>query len=85
MWSVTYTADAVRSLSRMDAAIAKRIRSKMLALARNPNAANNNVKKLIGVAGYRLRVGDWRVIYTLEHRTMIVVVVRVGRRSEVYE
>jgi mRNA interferase RelE/StbE len=85
MWSVTYTADAIRSLSRMDPAIAKRIRSKVLTLAGDPNAANNNVKKLVGVEGYRLRVGDWRVIYTLKHRTMTVVVVRVGHRSEVYE
>ena len=85
MWSVTYTADAIRALSRMDPRIAKRIRSKILALARDPTAPNNNLKKLAGVDGYRLRVGDWRVIYTLRHQEMTVVVIKVGHRSEVYE
>jgi mRNA interferase RelE/StbE len=85
MWSVVYTADAIKALSRMDMAVAKRIRSKILALAQDPTAPNNNVKKLTGVAGYRLRVGDWRVIYTLAHRTLTVIVVKVGHRSEVYE
>jgi mRNA interferase RelE/StbE len=85
MWSITYTADAIRSLERMDPRIAKRIRSKVLALARDPNAPNNNLKKLTGVDGYRLRVGDWRVIYTLSHQALTVVVIRVGHRSEVYE
>ncbi len=85
MWSVSYTAEAVRSLSRMDPRIAKRIRSKVLALARDPNAPNNNIKKLTGVEGFRLRVGDWRVVYVLRHQALSVIVIRVGHRSEVYE
>jgi mRNA interferase RelE/StbE len=78
MWSVVYSGDAIRVLGRMDRAVAKRIRSKILLLPQNPKAPNNNVKKLSGVAGYRLRVGDWRVIYTLEQNVLIVVVVRIG-------
>jgi mRNA interferase RelE/StbE len=85
MWSVTYTTDAIMTLSRMDRTVARRIRSKILALARDPGAPNNNVRKLTGVAGYRLRVGDWRVIYTLKREILTVVVIRVGHRSEVYE
>ena len=85
MWSVTYTTDAIRSLGRMDPRIAKRIRSKVLSLARDPNAPNNNLKKLTGVEGYRLRVGDWRGIYTLRHEAMTIIVIRLGHRSEVYE
>jgi len=54
-----------------------------LVLAQNPKAPNNSVKKLTGVEGYRLRVGDWRVIYTLKHQTLTVIAVRVGHRSEV--
>jgi mRNA interferase RelE/StbE len=69
----------------MDATLAKRVRAKIVALARDPRAPNNNVKKLTGVPGYRLRVGDWRVIYTLRQEVLTVVVVRIGHRSEVYE
>jgi mRNA interferase RelE/StbE len=84
MWTVVYTADAIRTLSRLDNAVARRIRAKIIALAKNPLTPNNNVKKLVGVEGYRLRVGDWRVVYTLQHRMFTVAVVRVGHRSEVY-
>lgn len=85
MWSVTYTADAIRALTGMDPAIAKRIRAKILALAQDPVAPNNNVKKLTGIEGYRLRVGDWRVVYSLKRHILTVVVIRVGHRSEVYK
>jgi mRNA interferase RelE/StbE len=85
MWSVTYTADALKSLMRMDRTMARRIRAKVLALADDPRAPNNNVKKLTGIEGYRLRIGDWRVIYTLKHEVLTVVVIRVGHRREVYE
>ena len=85
MWSVTYTGDAIEILGKMDRVVAKRIRTKILALAHDPKAPNNNVKKLTGIEGYRLRVGDWRVIYTLKHQILTVVVVKVGHRSEVYE
>jgi mRNA interferase RelE/StbE len=85
MWSVVYTAGAIKTLSKMDSSIAKRIRSRVLILARNPLAQDNNVKRLVGTEGYRLRVGDWRVVYVLEHRVLTVVVVRIGHRSEVYQ
>ncbi len=85
MSSATYTADAVKALSGMDPAIAKRVRAKILALAQNPVAPNNNVKKLTGIEGYRLGVGDCRVVYTLRRQILTVIVVRVGHRSEVYK
>lgn len=69
----------------MDPVIAKCIRTKMLALARDPQARNNNVKKLIGAEGYGLRVGDWRAIYVLQQQMVTVIVISVGHRSEVYE
>jgi mRNA interferase RelE/StbE len=85
MWSVTYTADAIKALSGMGPATAKRIRAKIVALAEDPVAPNNNVKKLAGVEGYRLRVGDWRVIYALKRQILTVIVIRVGHRREVYK
>jgi mRNA interferase RelE/StbE len=85
MWSVRYTVEAIRALTDMDRTIARRVRAKILALARDPRAPNNNVRKLAGIEGYRLRVGDWRVIFTLKHDIMTVVVIRIGHRREIYE
>jgi mRNA interferase RelE/StbE len=69
----------------MDSNIARRIRTKVLDHAKDPKARNNNVEKLVGIEGYRLRIGDWRAIYTLRQQTLTVVVVRIGHRREVYE
>ncbi len=62
---------------------AKRIRDKIEELAEDP-AAMRNVVKLTGVEGYRLRVGDWRVVYTLEQDELVVAVVKIKPRGEVY-
>ncbi|MBM3537659.1 MAG: type II toxin-antitoxin system mRNA interferase toxin, RelE/StbE family [Alphaproteobacteria bacterium] len=85
MWSVSYTVGALRALAGMNPVMARRIRTKILTLAQDPKAPNNNVKKLTGIEGYRLRVGDWRVVYTLKHQKLTVIVIRIGHRSEVYE
>jgi mRNA interferase RelE/StbE len=44
-----------------------------------------NVKKLVGQAGYRLRVGDWRVLYDVEAGRLVVRVLKIGPRGGVYE
>ena len=44
-----------------------------------------NVKKLTDAAGYRLRIGDWRVVYTLEQDRLIVAVIKIEPRGEVYK
>lgn len=53
-------------------------------LVQDPMTPNNNVTRLSGAMAYRQRVGDWRVIYTLKHQTLTVIVVKVGHRREGY-
>lgn len=84
MWSVVYAKDAVRALLRMPRNVERRIRAKIDALARDPSAPNNNVKALKGRPGFRLRVGDWRVIYDLDRGRLVVLVIDIGPRGGVY-
>lgn len=58
------------------------IRDKLRLLAEDPKALANNVKALKGIDGYRLRVGDWRVIFTIEADRIIVH--DVGPRGSIY-
>lgn len=51
----------------------------------DPYATHHNVTKLVGRPGYRLRVGDWRVIYELQNQQLVMLVVKIGPRGEVYE
>lgn len=58
--------------------------SKIEDLARDPFSAAN-VRKLVGLPGYLLRVGDWRVIYDVESGRLVVRVLKIGPRGGVYQ
>jgi mRNA interferase RelE/StbE len=71
--------DFKRLVRPWDEAVQKTISS----LAMNPRP--NGVKKLSGSAdGYRVRVGDFRILFTIEERRKLVVVFRIRHRREVY-
>ena len=84
MCTLEYSKQAVRALMRMPATTADTIRVKLHELAQDPQAARN-VKKLTGQPGYRLRVGDWRVLYLLDHGRLIVYVAEIGARGGIYK
>jgi len=57
---------------------------KIKSLALNPHDMGN-VKKLTNHPGYRLRVGDWRVVYTVKDAELVIHVVKIKTRGEVYK
>lgn len=61
------------------------IREKMEQIAVDPFATISNAKKLQGRPGYRLRVGDWRVIYEINKDEVIIIVMKIAPRGEVYK
>ena len=60
------------------------IMKKIEALAADPFAPSSNVKKLTSHPGYRLRIGDWRVVYTIQQDRLLIAVVRIVPRGEAY-
>ena len=60
------------------------IREKLAQVAIDPFASIPNAKKLQGRAGYRLRVGDWRVIYEINQDEVVIIVMKIAPRNEVY-
>ncbi|MCP4360710.1 MAG: type II toxin-antitoxin system RelE/ParE family toxin [Chloroflexi bacterium] len=84
MYEVTYLKQAERKLLKMPRNLSKRIRKKLGQIAENPYAQHNNVTKLRNHPGYRLRVGDWRVIYEIQDGELIILVVKIAPRGEVY-
>ncbi len=85
MYQVEYSIMAIKALRRVPANIRHRIVLKIEALAEEPLAPNNNVKKLKGREGFRLRVGDWRVLYELKHDRLVILVLDAGPRGGIYE
>jgi mRNA interferase RelE/StbE len=63
---------------------AKLIREKIEQVAADPFSSIPNAKKLQGRDGYRLRVGDWRVIYEVNKKEITIIVLKVAPRGEVY-
>ena len=85
MFSIEYSKAARKALKAMPRNTARLIMEKVEALATDPMAPNNNVKKLTNHPGYRLRVGDWRVVYLVHENTLLIAVVRIAPRGDVYQ
>jgi mRNA interferase RelE/StbE len=84
MRAVAYSRDAARTLRRMPANVAVTIRGKIEQYAAAPETLANNVKSLKGMPGIlRLRVGDWRVIFT--ETLEVVAIEKIAPRGGAYE
>lgn len=70
-----------RSLEAIDGAARRRIIAKVEGIKEQPY---NYVKHLVGVSLYSLRIEDYRVILDIKNEEMLIFVVRLGRRSNVY-
>ena len=60
------------------------IREKVAEIANDPYASIPNARKLQGRPGYRLRVGDWRVIYEINQKKVVIIIMKIALRNEVY-
>lgn len=85
MHMIEFTKQASQALKVMPRNVAGTIRAKINALAIDPYAPNPNAKKLAGVNGYRLRVGDWRVLYEIEDDHVVIVVLAIKPRGGAYK
>ena len=75
---------AQKELDAVDDALFSRMDRKILALADNPRPSG--CRKLRGYKNqWRIRVGDWRVVYSIDDAAKLVSVTRVAHRREVYE
>lgn len=81
MFELRISQAAFRSLRKAPGDVAQRIRQKLDQLAADP-FHSPNVRKLTGHPGYRLRAGEWRVLYLVEQQ--VVQVIEIGHRREIY-
>ncbi|MGA2498687.1 MAG: type II toxin-antitoxin system RelE/ParE family toxin [Tepidisphaeraceae bacterium] len=81
-YRVVIRSSAERELGRIDPHDRRRIGAKIDSLADNPRPAG--CEKLSGTDAWRIRVGVYRVVYTVADEVLIVEVIHVGHRREVY-
>jgi len=83
VYRIELAARAERDLRRLDRRVQARVVAALRGLAMDPRA-HPNVKRLVDREGYRLRVGEYRVLFQIEDDRLIVLVLQVGHRREVY-
>lgn len=85
MYELKFLGRAMDDLKRIDKAHQRIIKEKLLILADNPEALKNNIKRLAaGEDFFRLRIGSYRVVFKKEERRLLILIVRIGHRKEVY-
>jgi mRNA interferase RelE/StbE len=81
-FEIRWTESSFKKLQKLDGQAQRRIIEKLEEAAEDPFAFS---KRLVGVNLYSIRVGDYRVIVSIEKSRMVVFVVDLGHRSRVYE
>lgn len=84
VYNIVYTKQALKAFKGMPKDTSRVIRKKLEQIAENPFASHNNVTKLQGRDGYRLRQGDWRIIYDIQQEKILILVLDIALRKEVY-
>jgi mRNA interferase RelE/StbE len=85
MYHLKYRRQARNYLARLPTKIKSRIVDKLHEAKDNPDDPNLDIDQLKGESGYRLGVGQYRVVYTLHKDRLIIEVVRVRPRGDVYK
>lgn len=79
---IFFVKSSQNELLRLDKKLAKRILDKINLLAGDPYGQKN--QKLGAGKGYRIRIGDYRVVYTVDKTAKTVTVIRIRHRRDVY-
>ena len=81
-YEVRIVSAAEREMDKLPVVVHKRISRRILTLEDNPRL--RGAKKLSGREEYRLRIGDYRVLYTIDDKNEVVTIFAVGHRREIY-
>ena len=85
MYKLKYRRQARNHLARLPLKIKSVIVNTLHELAANPDSPSLDIDTLKGQTGFRLRVGKYRVIYTRQNDRLIIEVVRIRPRGDIYK
>ena len=69
-------------MNKLPASLHRRLSQRLLSLEKNPRPRGS--RKLTSMEEYRLRVGAYRILYTIDDTNLVVSIFAVGHRREVY-
>lgn len=83
MYELIYSPSALKELEKLERDIQKKIISALERLRIRPEA--HGVKKLVGIPGYRFRAGDYRIILDIDNNKLIILILKIGHRKNIYK
>lgn len=81
-YNIYITDTAKKQLAKIDKQTARRIDNKLREISHNPFLY---VSKLVGLDFYKLRIGDYRVLMTIQKEKLIIMVVEISHRRNAYK
>ena len=81
-YGIIFSDSSLKQLKKLEKNVQERIISTLERIKIRPQA---HVTKLVGDPGYRLRVGDHRVILDIDEGNLIILVIKIGHRKKIYK
>ncbi|MCA0347301.1 MAG: type II toxin-antitoxin system RelE/ParE family toxin [Actinobacteria bacterium] len=82
-YEIVYAPSAAKALRKLDRQVARRLLEAISKLAEEPRSAGG-VQLVGGEGELRIRVGDYRVVYDVIDEEVVVLILRLGHRREIY-
>ena len=79
---ILFVKSAEKELLRLNKNLGQRIIQKISLLKNDPYGQNS--QKLEGGRGYRIRIGDYRIVYTIGKENQTLLIIKIGYRREIY-
>jgi len=82
LYEIVFSQKAKKQLFKLERLIQERIIS---ALERIKIRPESYITKLVGDPGYKLRIGDYRIIMDIDKNKLLILVIKIGHRKNIYE
>jgi mRNA interferase RelE/StbE len=85
-YEIKFLKDAFKYLQKQDLATRNRILDHLEILSENPRHPELDIKRMQGIENrFRLRIGAYRVVYSIIDNELIIIVVKIGSRGDIYK
>ncbi len=82
MYEIIYSIKASKQLRKLDKAVRERIYAVLNRIKIRPYSF---ITKLVGDPGYKLRIGNYRIIMDMDNGRLIILIIQIGHRKNIYK
>ena len=83
MYELVYSPGSLKVLGKLEKQVQERILTALERLRIRPESCD--IKRLVGMPGFRFRVGDYRIIFDIEEEKLNILVLKIGHRKNIYD